>query len=281
MVSDFEAGFVLNLAPTGMIPTSKMTPHVPLSPQAVAKDVRDALELGLTFLHLHARDGNERPTSSPEIYAQFIAAVREVSPELVICVSCSGRQDPAFEPRAAVLDLEEERKPDMASLTLSSLNFPRTASVNAPDTVVRLAERMRERGIKPELEVFDLGMMNVAHYLVSKGHLEPPYYFNFILGNLASAQVDPLHLGILLRELPEDSLWSAGGIGDGQVRANAMALAHGGGVRVGLEDTIWFDADRKRLATNRDLLVRVTQLAQHLGRRPLTPLEFRRRLALA
>ncbi len=139
---------------------------------------------------------------------------------------------------------------------------------------------MQERGIKPELEVFDLGMMNYAHYLISKGHLEPPYYFNFILGNIASAQVNLLHLGTLIQELPEDSLWGIGGIGDGQLTANTLGLAQGGGVRVGLEDNIWLDRERTRLASNRELVARVVKIAEQLERRPMSPAEFRTRLRL-
>ena len=147
--------FVLNLAPTGMIPTPDMTPHVPTTPIAVAEAVAKCRSVGLTAVHVHARDAEGRPTSDRDTYGRFVEAVREVAPDVVVCVSCSGRNDPDFEARSNVLDLEGAQKPDMASLTLSSLNFPRSASVNAPDTVVELTSKMRDCGIKPELEVFD------------------------------------------------------------------------------------------------------------------------------
>src|SRR6185295_125809 len=111
--------------------------------------------------HLHARDEHDRPTHSKDVYARIIAGIREQRPDLVLCVSCSGRRAPEFAPRAEVLDLDGDLAPDMASLSLSSLNFSRQASVNAPDVVVALAERMGERGIRPEVEIFDLGMVSV------------------------------------------------------------------------------------------------------------------------
>ncbi len=139
---------------------------------------------------------------------------------------------------------------------------------------------MLERGIRPELEAFDLGMINYAKYLIHKGLLNPPYYFNLILGNIACAQADMLHLGLMIKELPEGSIWSVGGVGHYQLQINAMALATGGGVRVGLEDNIWYDTERTRLATNRDLIERIVSIAKAMGREPLSPKEARDLLKL-
>jgi uncharacterized protein (DUF849 family) len=139
---------------------------------------------------------------------------------------------------------------------------------------------MLERGIKPELEAFDLGMINYAKYLIQKGLLEPPYYFNLILGNIACAQADILHLGLMINELPEDSIWSVGAVGDSQLRMNSIAIAAGGGVRVGLEDNIWYDEERTKLATNRELVERVVYIAKSMGREPLSPREARGLLKL-
>ena len=174
--------------------------------------------------------------------------------------------------------MEGECKPDFASLTLSSLNFNRQASVNSPQTIQDLARRMQERGIRPELEAFDLGMINYARYLIQKGLIRPPFYFNLILGNIACAQANMLSLGLMVKELPDGAIWSAGGVGDFQLSMNAMALVAGGGVRVGLEDNIWYDAGRTRLASNRDLIDRVLLIARALGREPFTHAEARRLL---
>ena len=271
---------IINFCPTGMIPTKEMTPHVPITPQEIAEDVKRAVDIGITMVHLHARDDNERPTWLKERYADTIYRIRKFAPELIICVSTSGRSFERLVWRQNVLDLEGSGKPDMASLTLSSLNFNKEESVNSPDIIKALAERMKERGIKPELEVFDTGMVNYAKYLEDKGLIEPPHYFNIILGNAACAQTDPLHLGVMINDLPLWSLWSVGGVGEYQLTANSMAIAAGGGVRVGLEDNIWWDSERTRLVTNEALLVRIHDLADIHHREVMTPAELRKRLGL-
>ncbi len=273
---------IVNYTPTGMLPTKKTTPHVPVTVAEIVEDVLRAVETGITMAHLHARDEETgEPTYRPEVYARIIEGIRAAAPDLVLCVSLSGRNWSEFEKRAAPLELDGAAKPDMGSLTLSSLNFPRAASLNPPDVVAALARRMQERGILPELEAFDTGMINVARYLEQKGLLRPPHYFNLLFGNLAGAQADLLHVGLMLRDLPPGSLWSLAGIGEAQLPMNAAAVAIGGGVRVGLEDNIWFDAERTRLATNADLLRRVHDLAACHGRTVMTPSELRRRLDLA
>jgi uncharacterized protein (DUF849 family) len=139
---------------------------------------------------------------------------------------------------------------------------------------------MRSRGIKPELEAFDAGMINYAKYLIHKGLLQPPFYFNLILGNIACAQADLLHAGVLLHDLPQPSLVAFGGVGRAQLPVNALAVAMGYGVRVGLEDNIWFDQPRTRLATNLDLIRRIRDLAALHERPVLTPAGLRDRLGL-
>jgi len=168
----------------------------------------------------------------------------------------------------------------MATLTLSSLNFPGESSTNSPDTVRKLAKQMLERGIKPELEVFDLGMVNYAHYLIRKGCIKPPYYFNILLGNIANAQAKMSHLALIVSELPANSYWSAAGIGTCQMNMNALGVIMGDGVRVGLEDNIWFDEERTALATNYSLIKRMVTLASLLGRPVANPEEARAMLQL-
>ena len=137
---------------------------------------------------------------------------------------------------------------------------------------------MLDHNIKPELEAFDLGMINYAKYLHKKGLIEKPFYFNLILGNIACAQANLLSLGLMVNELPDYSIWSAGGIGDAQLPMNAAAITHGGGVRVGLEDNIWYDSARTRLATNIELIERIHKIAEALGRSVMTPMEAREML---
>ena len=268
--------FPLSFCPTGMVPTRADSPYVPLTPREIADDVHAVSQLGITSVHLHARDERGVPTWRREVFEEIISLVKERDPELVICVTTSGRDVSEVEKRAAVLHIAGDLKPDMASLTLASMNFATSASVNAPQTVRELAERMRDRGIVPELEVFDTGMLNFAAYLAKKGILRTPYVVNLLLGGLATAQVSPLELGLLLERMPEGATWLGAGIGQAQLAANALSLAAGGGVRVGLEDNLHVDQTRTRLATNVELVQRVVAQAALLGRRPMPPSAFRR-----
>lgn len=272
---------IINFTPTGMIPTREMTPHVPLSAQEIVENVHEAVEIGVTMVHLHARDQlNGRPTHRADAYEEIIAGVRKFSADLVISVSLSGRTFTEFAQRAEPLRLEGNVKPDMGSLTLSSVNFNREASVSSPDMIQQLAGEMKRVGVLPELEAFDTGMVNYAKYLEHKGLLEPPHYFNLLLGNVACAQADLLHAGVLIRDLPPNSFWSMAGIGDHQLMMNSVAIAAGGGVRVGIEDHIWYDRARTKLASNADLLRRIHRLAESNERPVMTPGEFRGLLKL-
>lgn len=272
---------IINFTPTGMIPTREMTPHVPLSAQEIVENVHEAVEIGVTMVHLHARDQlNGRPTYRADVYEEIIAGVRKFSADLVISVSLSGRTFTEFAQRAEPLRLEGNVKPDMGSLTLSSVNFNREASVSSPDMIQQLAGEMKRVGVLPELEAFDTGMVNYAKYLEHKGLLEPPHYFNLLMGNVACAQADLLHAGVLIRDLPPNSFWSMAGIGDHQLMMNSVAIAAGGGVRVGIEDHIWYDRARTKLASNADLLRRIHRLAESNERPVMTPGEFRGLLKL-
>ena len=279
---DMRMNLILNFAPTGMIPTKQMTPHVPVSVAEIVEEVHRAVELGITMIHLHARDSQTgEPSYRADIYGEIIGGIRRFSADLVICVSLSGRLFNQFGKRAEVLSLEGACKPDMGSLTLSSVNFNHQASINEPALIKSLAAEMQSRGIMPELEAFDTGMVNYARYLASKNLIAPPYYFNLILGNVSCAQADLLHAGVMIRDLPEGSLWSLTGIGNWQLQMNTIGIAMRGGVRIGLEDNIWYDAERTRLASNYDLLERIHRLAQAFERSVMTPAEFRTRMQLA
>ncbi|KAF0236548.1 MAG: hypothetical protein FD181_2651 [Prolixibacteraceae bacterium] len=272
---------IINFTPTGMIPTKEMTPHVPISVNEIVEDVHQAIEKGITMVHLHARDEiTGKPTYKNEVYGKIIEGVRKYSKELIVCVSLSGRGIKEFEHRASPLQLEGDLKPDMGSLTLSSLNFNKTESVNSPEMIQKLAAEMKNKGILPELEAFDAGMINYAKYLEKRGLLDAPHYFNLLLGNVACAQADLLHAGLMIRDLPENSYWSLAGIGDTQLFMNSVAIAANGGVRVGLEDNIFFDKNRKKLAKNIDLLNRIHELAVANEREVMSPSELRKILNL-
>jgi uncharacterized protein (DUF849 family) len=276
-----EDKLIINFTPTGMIPTKDMTPHVPVSVSEIVEDVHKANTIGITMVHLHARDAiSGKPSYEKEIYADIIGGIRKYAPNLVICVSLSGRDFGALEQRTDALYLNKDLKPDMGSLTLSSLNFNSTASINSPQMVQDLARTMKELGIVPELEVFDAGMINYAKYLYRKELIQPPYYFNLLLGNIACAQADMLHTGVMINDLPEDSYFSLAGIGNSQLKMNSLSIAIGGGVRVGLEDNIWYDTTRTCLATNSELLQRIHVIAKANEREIMSPKEFRLKMNL-
>lgn len=272
---------IVNFCPTGMIPTKAMTPHVPVAPEEVVEQACRALERGVAVVHLHAREGNGKPTYRAEPYERMILGIRAHFPDAIVCVSCSGRDFPEFERRSEVLDLTGAARPDLASLTLTSLDFPTGTSRNAPDMVVALGEKMVANGIKPELECFDFGMVATANMLIAKGLLgEPPFYFNLLLGSRYSVPATARHLAGLLVDLPPSSLWSAAGIGLFQLPMNALAIAMGGHCRVGLEDNLYYGFDRTRLATNQELVDRVALLSETFGRPLADSLRARELLGL-
>lgn len=271
---------IINLAPTGMVPTRIHTPHVPLTPEEVASDVRRCRDAGASIVHVHPRDEFGEPTQTAARAAEFVSAIRSAVPDIVVCLTTSGRRDPELDGRAAVLDLEPSSRPDMASLTLGSLNFPKQASINSPATIQGLATLMRDRGIVPEWEVFDFGMLDYGAYLRERGLLGDPVYVNLLLGSLGTIAATPLNLALMVERLPAGATWAAAGVGRFQRRVTNWAIAMGGHVRIGLEDNIWFDDDRTDLATNPRLVERVVRVARTMGREPASPELVRERLGI-
>jgi 3-keto-5-aminohexanoate cleavage enzyme len=262
---------IVNFTPTGMVPTKQTTPYIPIAIHEIIEQVHEAYTLGITLVHLHAREEETgMPTWKTEEYGRILEGIRQYCPDLALCVSLSGRNFNEFEKRSAVLSL----KPDMGSLTLSSLNFPKQVSVNDPDMIQRLAQAMLEHGVRPELEVFDLGMMHYLNYLIGKNLLKPPFYVNIIAGNIAGIQANLIELGLAIQLLPQGSLWAFGGIGKQQFQANTLAIAMNGGVRIGLEDNIYFDKNRQILATNIQLVQRIHDLAAIFERPIMSPANF-------
>ncbi len=246
-----------------MIPTKETNPNVPISENEIIDDVIEANELGITCVHLHARDEKGHSTFKAELYGRIIAGIKKHCPDLVLGVSLSGRDFHEFEKRSEVLSLGV----DLGSLTLSSLNFPKQASLNSPEMIMALCQKMNETGTNPELEVFDLGMINYSKYLIEKGLIQNPLYYNIILGNISGLQLNASHIGSAIADLPSGALWSLGGIGSTQLSANSIAIAIGGGVRVGIEDNIYYDQGRKELTTNMNLLRRIHRLADEFERK--------------
>nr|WP_269446009.1 3-keto-5-aminohexanoate cleavage protein [Methanocella paludicola] len=267
---------MVQLAPTGMVPTRKDSPYVPLTPEEIAEDTYRAYKLGVSSVHVHARDEAGNPTYKKEVYGEIFSAIRRKCPDIIICASTSGRSDRSLEHRAEVLEL----RPDMASLMMGTVNFIKNPSPNSQEDIVALAKRMEEHGVKPELEAFEPGFVNVAKYLASKGHLRPPLHFNLLLGSLGSMPAEARDLVFLAGSVPPGSTWAATGIGRFQLQVNVASMLMGGHVRVGLEDSLYYSYPEKSLATNEQLVERVARIARELGREIATPAEARAILGL-
>jgi 3-keto-5-aminohexanoate cleavage enzyme len=267
---------IITLAPTGMIPTKKQTPNVPTTPEEIAEDTYEAYKLGVSVVHVHARDANGEPTYKKEVFEEIFQKIKSKCPDIIICATTSGRVHPQVEHRAEVLDLN----PEIASLTLGSLNFPQHPSVNPMETILKLATIMKERNILPELEIFEPGFINTAKYLARKGYLTKPLHFCLLLGSLGSMPANIGDLTYLIQNLPAESNWSATGIGRFQTQINAAAILMGGHVRVGVEDSIYYNYPNQELATNKKLVERIVRLAKELERKIATPDEAREILGL-
>lgn len=272
---------IINLALTGMVPTRKDTPHVPISPKEIAKTALRCAKLGVSVVHLHPRNKDGQPTWEKSIFEEIIGLIREQDKKLIISVTTSGRNWSEFAKRSACLEIKGKLKPDLASLTVGSMNFIKTASVNSPEMIKELALKMKANNIKPELEIFEPGMINTAKYLMKKNILdEEKPYFNLLLGSLGTSPLDLPTLNALMSQLPAGAIWSMAGIGLFQLQANLLALSLGGHLRTGLEDNIYLDTQKKELASNEKLVKRIVKLAQIIDRPIATPTQARKILGL-
>jgi 3-keto-5-aminohexanoate cleavage enzyme len=261
---------IINFTPTGTQPNRENS-YAPLTPSEIIEEVHEAYEMGITLTHIHARHPETLTNSSKkEHYRPIIEGIRSHCPGLTICVSLTGRLVKDIVERSEVLELY----PDMGSLTMSSLNFPTGASVNEPSTIIGLIERMYEYGVTPEIECFDSGMLNYTNYLINKKILKGSHYINMILGNLYNAQTDLSTFTSIYNNKPENSLMCVGGIGKEQLKSNIMGLLYFDGVRVGLEDNLYFkDKDK---TTNLSLLKRVYDMINITDLQIMTHSEFAR-----
>jgi uncharacterized protein (DUF849 family) len=272
---------IINVALTGNFSMKESNPAVPYSPDEIAEDARRCFKAGATFFHIHAREPDGKPSCRRELFEEIVSKTRRNCPGAVLCVTTSGRVYKSFEQRSAVLEMEGDARPDFASLSLGSMNFPTEASINQPAMIERLAKRMAEKGIRPELEVFETGMINYAAYLSRKGILKGPMYFNLffgLLGTMPGRVVDIVHQA---SSLPEGCCWGAAGGGRFQLPVNTASMLMGGHVRVGLEDSLYYDYEKTQPATNEGLVKRVVRIADELGRPIAVPEEARRMLGIS
>jgi 3-keto-5-aminohexanoate cleavage enzyme len=265
---------IITVAPTGNVPTKEMTPHLPVMPEEIAATAERCRGAGAALIHVHARDAAGRPTLDAQTFARTHELIVRRT-DLVVQISTGGRAGMDTEARAAAVRLI---RPEMASLTPGSMNWPTHVYENPPQVIETLAAAMKEAGTKPEMEIFEPGMIANALRLAEKGLAEPPLHFDFVLGNRGSFPASPKNLLFLSESIPPGATWTVAAVGRWQLPMAAMAIVMGGHVRVGLEDNIYYRKGEP--ATNEQLVARVARLAAELGRPVATPDEAREILRL-
>jgi uncharacterized protein (DUF849 family) len=270
---------VVNVALTGVVPSKADNRNVPHTPEEIVKDVFACADAGASVFHIHVRDEEGGAIHRRDLYEQTIGPIRDARPELVLCVTTSSRVGTGLSARTIGIDLDPALRPDMASLTLGSFNFPRVVSSNPPDEIRALLEHMGELGIRPELEVFELGMVNTLHVLRERGLIPDPPVVNILLGSMGAAPAWVGDLGHIVERLPDNAEWAAAGIGIYQRPMVIAAAIMDGNVRTGLEDDPRGDgtADWSNVAAV-ELSVSAASIA---GRSIATPAETRARFGLA
>jgi uncharacterized protein (DUF849 family) len=278
MEEDMSRPAVITVAITGSVPRKKDNPAVPVTVPEQVESTHEAFEAGASLVHIHVRNADESPSSDPELFARVQEGIRKHCPGMIVQFSTGGRgRDQAARGSALYLG------PDMASLSTGSVNFPTIVYENAPTLVRDLAAGMRDHGVLPEIEVFDLSHLHGAKRLVEEGLVNDRPHVQFVLGVKnampAEERLLDIMLGELRRVLPR-ATWTAAGIGRHQAEVMRWVLARGAdGVRTGLEDNVRLSKDR--LAASNAELVRVAvELCAEHDVRPATPAEARAMLGL-
>jgi 3-keto-5-aminohexanoate cleavage enzyme len=271
---------LINVCLSGMVPRKSISQFVPETVDEIVEDAIQVYDSGARIIHIHARDKQGEPTPEVRYYDKIIRAIRKERPGMICCTTTSGRNWPEFEKRSAAFYLDKEARPDMASLTTGSLNFITGPSVSSITMIERLAMAMKEQGVKPELEVFDLGMINMIKYLERNQFITGTKYINIMLGNINSAPATIMGLNAMVEQLPKNSVWAAAGLGQFQLPMNMAAMLAGGHVRVGIEDSIYYDTNKNVLASNKKLVERVVRIAEELERPIATAEQARAMLGL-
>ena len=265
---------IITVAPTGSVPKKKNNPHVPITPKEIIETGVRCEAAGASILHIHARNpADESPSPEYALFEETYLGLKEKT-NLILQISTGGRAGMAYEKRCDRLKL----RPEMASLTTGSVNFPDSVYENSPRLIEALAGDMLRYGIKPEMEIFDLAMIANAVDLVSNGLVVPPLHFDFVMGLKGAMPASIENLVHLRNLIPQDATWSVAAIGSAQLAMGIHAILMGGHVRVGLEDNIYYR--KGELATNERLIERIVNLAGEVGREVATADEARKILSL-
>jgi len=265
---------IITVAPTGSIPTKEMTPHVPITPEEIVETGVRCEAAGASIFHVHARNPQDQTASTDYGIFEEIYDGLKARTNLIVQISTGGRAGMAYEQRNERLNL----KPEMASLTTGSVNFPTRVYENSPALIEALARDMLHHGIKPEMEIFDVSMITNALDLVTKELAVPPLHFDFVMGLKGAIAATIENLVHMKNSIPQDATWSVTGMGRAQLVMDSHAILIGGHVRVGLEDNIYYR--RGELATNEQLVERMVRLSKEFGRDVAGPDEARKILHL-
>lgn len=268
---------IITVAITGAVPRKADNPAVPVTPSQQIESTHEAYEAGASLVHVHVRNPDESSSSDPDLFAEVQEGIAKHCPSMIIQFSTGGRgRDQSLRSKPLYL------KPDMASLATGSVNFPNGIYENHPELIAAMAKEMLERGIKPEIEVFDLSMLYSARKLVDRGLLAAPVHVQFVMGIVNAMPVRREILEFLLSELPEilpGATWTAAGVARHQLQVNRWAAELGGHLRTGLEDNLRFDKTRLA-ASNAELVTLAATQCAEFDRHAATPAEARALLSL-
>jgi 3-keto-5-aminohexanoate cleavage enzyme len=259
-----DPGVVLTAALTGPIATKDDHPRLPTTPAEIATAAEEARRAGAAIAHVHIRDATGRPTADLSAARATLEAIAERS-AILVQLSTGVGLDVSFEDRARLVEL----RPAMATLNVASMTFGAGQFLNPPAGVRRLAARMRELSVKPELELYDVGHLDLVLGLLAEDLLEEPLQISFVMGVHGGMRPSIDYLAPLLRHLPDGCVWQVIAIGRWNLPMTAVALALRGNARTGLEDTLHMRAGQ--LAGNAELVERLAAVARALQRRPLSP----------
>lgn len=269
---------IITVAITGSLPRKENNPAVPITIAEQVESTQAAFEAGAALAHLHVRNDDQSPSCDPARFARLKEGLERHCPGLIIQFSTGGRSGTGRE-RGAMLAL----KPDMASLTTGSCNFPTRVYENAPDLVDWLAAEMLAQRVKPEIEVFDLSMIFNAVEMQRACKIAPPLHVQFVMGvkNAMPADRETFEFYVAtLKRLTPNATWTGAGIGKDQLTLNRWSLELGGHCRTGLEDNVRWDRN-SLAASNAALVGRVAELCGEYGRRPASVAEARALLHLS
>lgn len=275
----FDRKLIISVATTGGHQGKEANPNLPLEPEEIARDVRDCEKAGASMVHLHARTDDGETTKDIGRYQAMRDAIDDYCDDIIINFTTGGGGIYSREERIAPI-LETEPRPDVATVDVGPMNFGQTrTAINPREQNEEYAERMREAGVKPELEIFNPGHIPEVNHLIDEGLLEAPYWCTLILGMQTGTPAHPRNLLNLVDNLPEPAEWQALAVGRHQLPLTTMAITLGGHVRVGMEDNVYYR--KGELAeSNAQFVRRAARIANELERPIASPAEAREMLGL-